>query len=92
MEATDESNQGMDTAGITLPLEELTVADEYLDEVVEEGDNEVFHEKLKRVKRPPIKLNVHIHDRKFVLNVGKCVVFEMLKKHTYLYVFLPSRF
>ena len=36
-----------------------------------EGDNEVFHEKLKRVKRPPIKLNVHIHDRKFVLNVGK---------------------
>ena len=24
MEATDESNQGMDTAGITLPLEELT--------------------------------------------------------------------
>ena len=38
MEATDESNQGMDTAGITLPLEELTVADEYLDEVVEEGE------------------------------------------------------
>ena len=52
-----------------LPLNEVT--GEFMDEIIEEEDGTRYTERLKRVKRPSIKLNIHIHDREFVLNVGK---------------------
>ena len=51
-----------------LPLNEVT--GEFMDEIIEEEDGTRYTERLKRVKRPSIKLNIHIHDREFVLNVG----------------------
>jgi hypothetical protein len=71
-ERNEEEENPSSIGGLpALQLKEVAGTEEFMDDVVEEGDGSKYTERLKRVKRASIKLNVHIHDRKFVLNVGK---------------------